>query len=931
MFMLSKLKEAVSGRSTKSEPVKGKDVECEEGRKDGKSKSEVEELLQQCSEFEEMDTQDFTDSPILFPSQNSCNKEKRAESDEESDCYEVVERTDFKEEKGTKNPKNRSRLSLSRKRQVTEEAGQGFESTTNNGSTSSKQRRMVNENNVASVEPVISAPEPEEAHLKRLYKKPSCNTLEEGDRYNLYYAPRHVNANLYTAVISRKFEVYRRRLRRAQANLRPSWSRRRRRRFKAVELTCEQSRDRAGRRVKGARVVKKSSLEWKYRAERKMADDPFVSACQDIWLSLKAKETDAKVVNIELEEPSLDDSDTKDERENNSKDVASVKVASTKKSVPVPETAAKTTKGSSSCETTSKTTIPTAVSSTTDIAIETNVGDDAANTLSDHAAMETASDDIAVETVNNDATSETSNNDVTMTAVNSCLDMKTGSTSVASETLGSDVTMISVDSSPSTTANSSVAMEPTSPVKLVLDEKYRTNLLKDLNSEDDLQNFNFRCPPAPAEGNKIEEADCVLVEAVSSPTTVTMEKSRKKEPECIECPMCYKDFPKDRIQEHAYLCNGLVEASTSTGSVSTSKDENLAAGVAGAQVMTLSPVIKTRTPTKVKELKLLVNLEKKSKDIIKRNSTGGITTSGDEQKTNKRRISLEPSIRLRSLGVSGVKCGESLTKGQQTRIEEDEENKLSPRKDLKEKEQRKRLSISNTRRNLYKKQWDVSTLKRDFIPLEFEKSNEKIPSNDVHKVLSMMDASNFESSSSDEDLDLDLKKPVASKRKTGDVQDDMDALSMLANEYKGRKRKNNRENTRKTEKKLKVLSNEEHCSICGNDIPRSQYAEHVAEEIRQLNENDDKVNLSMSSSPQNTQSDVAATDIVDRRSSDSRLSLPDLAEGTTCLETGDDDDSASDDDGQFSLRQKEGQLSRGSKRLQRGAQLARRRQRRIRR
>lgn len=103
--------------------------------------------------------------------------------------------------------------------------------------------------------------------------------------------------------------------------------------------------------------------------------------------------------------------------------------------------------------------------------------------------------------------------------------------------------------------------------------------------------------------------------------------------------------------------------------------------------MTLSPVIKTRTPTKVKELKLLVNLEK-PKDFgvvnktIKRNSTGGITTSHDEQKT--RRISLEPSIRLRHLGTPGVKCGESLTKAQQTRIGEDERNKLSPKNDLKQ-------------------------------------------------------------------------------------------------------------------------------------------------------------------------------------------------------------------------------------------------------
>ena len=127
--------------------------------------------------------------------------------------------------------------------------------------------------------------------LKRLYKQPECKTSDDADRCNLYYAPRHVNADSYAAVILRKFEIYRRRLRRAQANLRQSCSKRRRRRCKAIELTPDHPRDRAGRRVKGARVVKRTTLGWKHWAERKMTDDPFVSACRDIWLSLNAKET----------------------------------------------------------------------------------------------------------------------------------------------------------------------------------------------------------------------------------------------------------------------------------------------------------------------------------------------------------------------------------------------------------------------------------------------------------------------------------------------------------------------------------------------------------------------------------------------------------------------------------------------------------------
>jgi hypothetical protein len=31
-----------------------------------------------------------------------------------------------------------------------------------------------------------------------------------------------------------------------------------------------------------------------------------------------------------------------------------------------------------------------------------------------------------------------------------------------------------------------------------------------------------------------------------------------------ECPMCYKEFPKDTIHLHAFLCNGVDEASTSS-------------------------------------------------------------------------------------------------------------------------------------------------------------------------------------------------------------------------------------------------------------------------------------------------------------------------------------------------------------------------------
>lgn len=79
---------------------------------------------------------------------------------------------------------------------------------------------------------------------------------------------------------------------------------------------------------------------------------------------------------------------------------------------------------------------------------------------------------------------------------------------------------------------------------------------------------------------------------------------------------------------------------------------------------------------------------------------------------------------------------------------------------------------------------------------------------------------------------------------TVDVQDDMEALSIMATDYKGRKRKNDGTSVRKSQKKVKVLSNENddimHCFICENDIPRSQFEEHVDEELKKQAKEDEE-------------------------------------------------------------------------------------------
>ena len=70
---------------------------------------------------------------------------------------------------------------------------------------------------------------------------------------------------------------------------------------------------------------------------------------------------------------------------------------------------------------------------------------------------------------------------------------------------------------------------------------------------------------------------------------------------------------------------------------------------------------------------------------------------------------------------------------------------------------------------------------------------------------------------------------------------------MMATDYSGRKRKPTR-NVDKKAKKAKVSSADEiaieHCYICGKDMPRSEFNEHVNEELaRQAKEDKEKGTL----------------------------------------------------------------------------------------
>ena len=91
----------------------------------------------------------------------------------------------------------------------------------------------------------------------------------------------------------------------------------------------------------------------------------------------------------------------------------------------------------------------------------------------------------------------------------------------------------------------------------------------------------------------------------------------------------------------------------------------------------MSPVIKTRTPTKVKELKLLAKVEIKANEFgverkgIKKKPMGKIETN---TKQSNKRVSLEPSIKLAHFHTKWMKCGESKTKGKETVVKENEKS-----------------------------------------------------------------------------------------------------------------------------------------------------------------------------------------------------------------------------------------------------------------
>ena len=75
----------------------------------------------------------------------------------------------------------------------------------------------------------------------------------------------------------------------------------------------------------------------------------------------------------------------------------------------------------------------------------------------------------------------------------------------------------------------------------------------------------------------------------------------------------------------------------------------------------------------------------------------------------------------------------------------------------------------------------------------------------------------------------------------GKPDDELSTVARTTNDCKSRKRKNNN-NVKNNPKKIKVFSDDEieHCYICGEDIPRSEFNQHVNDELERKRKEDEE-------------------------------------------------------------------------------------------
>lgn len=105
-----------------------------------------------------------------------------------------------------------------------------------------------------------------------------------------------------------------------------------------------------------------------------------------------------------------------------------------------------------------------------------------------------------------------------------------------------------------------VSESRSSPVKARLSKSIARSILEyDTSSDEDLPSFSLR-KPKPPEQTKAKQESVIVLSNEKAPTT----SDAKSEPQVphLECPMCFKMFPEDKIEMHAAGCNGSYEVVT---------------------------------------------------------------------------------------------------------------------------------------------------------------------------------------------------------------------------------------------------------------------------------------------------------------------------------------------------------------------------------
>ena len=104
------------------------------------------------------------------------------------------------------------------------------------------------------------------------------------------------------------------------------------------------------------------------------------------------------------------------------------------------------------------------------------------------------------------------------------------------------------------------AESQSSPVKPRLSKTIARSILEDdTSSDEDRTGFTLRKPKPPEQPKAKQESVIVLS---NEKAQATSDAEREPQVPHLECPMCFKMFPEDKIEMHAAGCNGSYEMVT---------------------------------------------------------------------------------------------------------------------------------------------------------------------------------------------------------------------------------------------------------------------------------------------------------------------------------------------------------------------------------